>query len=1019
MTRTHAISRAVRRALLTSAVATAGLTLQPAIAQDQDQDDDAQTVVVTGSRIQRQDYVANSPLTTVSSEELGNQQDITLDTFLNTLPQVNPAGTTTSNNPGNNGQSNIDLRGLGANRNLVLIDGRRAMVSASDMTVDLNTIPQAMLEAVDVITGGAGAVYGADAVAGAVNLRLKRNFEGVETRLGWSNATSDWDAQEYSANLLLGSNFSEDRGNVIFGFEYAEREGLIKSQRDFAAVATATTSFLPEGLYFDNVNAPSQAAVDAVFASYGAAPGSVRAGNALMGFNLDGTLFSRGVFNNSQDMVNFRYPNDLAVNTTLSPDVYSYNFDSVNILTLPLDRRTMLTKVDYGFENGVETFAQFGYTEYNSAAALAPTPIPTVSGTAPGANGPTQFSSPFIAAGATVANLMVIPRSNPFIPQDLNVLLDSRTGDDARLVGSGAAEPFVMRQRTLDLGLRQSSFENTVVQYLVGASGPLLGDNWKWETYASEGRTEIDERQQGNVDTQRLQTLLEASDGGDSLCAGGFNPFGRQAISAECATYLQVTNTLVNTFKQQIVQGFVTGNVTDLPAGPLSAVVGVEYRGFRYDFDPGSASGPVSGFNAQSAAGGTNKFNDVFTEVLVPVVENFEVTVGYRYSDSEFKDRTTGMSSGSTDDAYKLEMSWAPIETTRLRASYQKAVRAPNFTELFDGTAANPQYFDPCSVTTNARNGASGAQLRSLCLQAGGGFPSDQAVDGYVQTPGTQLQLIQGGSLNLTPESADTMTLGAVFTSPWTGALERLRASVDYYRVDIDDPILRVDPNLYVADCYNYYGNNPGFDPNHPSCAGLIRSNDILAVVDPTTDSGDFQLLNGGTLKTDGIDMRVDWGIDAGPGTVSTSLLFNYLLSWKQKATDTLPEQDFAGTVTFFGAGDGLGQSFPELKAYWQTRYTFGTLSFDARARYIDGMDNRTAVLYPGEDSQFTGVGSVTYWDFGANWNFTEGSTVRIGVNNAFDKQPPTYRPNVQSGTDPSLYDVIGRRAFAQIMMKF
>src|SRR5688572_14064047 len=162
MTRTNAISRAVRRALLTSAVATAGLALQPAIAQDQDQDDDAQTVVVTGSRIQRQDYVANSPLTTVSSEELTNQQDITLDTFLNTLPQVNPAGTTTSNNPGNNGQANVDLRGLGANRNLVLIDGRRAMVSASDMTVDLNTIPQSMLEAIDVISGGAGAVYGAD-----------------------------------------------------------------------------------------------------------------------------------------------------------------------------------------------------------------------------------------------------------------------------------------------------------------------------------------------------------------------------------------------------------------------------------------------------------------------------------------------------------------------------------------------------------------------------------------------------------------------------------------------------------------------------------------------------------------------------------------------------------------------------------------------------------------------------------------------------------------------------------------
>ena len=183
---------AVRRTLVCGVAASAALFGNvSAMAQDQDADAGELTeVVVTGSRIVRQDFIANSPITTVSAEQLKQNADITLDTFLNTLPGVNPAGTTTSNNPGNNGQSNINLRGLGSNRNLVLIDGRRAMVSASDQTVDLNTIPSALIENIEVITGGAGATYGADAIAGVVNLKLKRNFEGIEVAGGISDSTS-------------------------------------------------------------------------------------------------------------------------------------------------------------------------------------------------------------------------------------------------------------------------------------------------------------------------------------------------------------------------------------------------------------------------------------------------------------------------------------------------------------------------------------------------------------------------------------------------------------------------------------------------------------------------------------------------------------------------------------------------------------------------------------------------------------------------------------------------------------
>jgi outer membrane receptor protein involved in Fe transport len=385
------IRRAVRYALLTSVAASAAQSL-PAVAAEGD--DVVAELVVTGSRNQSQDYVANSPVVTANAEQIAANADITLDTYLNTLPQVNPAGGTTSNNPGNGGQSNIDLRGLGANRNLVLIDGRRAMPSASDMTVDLNTIPQALIESVEIVTGGAGAVYGADAVAGAVNIKLKNNFEGADLRYTYSNSTEYWDAQDYQVSALLGGNFAEDRGNAVFAFDYSNREGQIKSQRPFSSQATSTTSYLPEGFYIPGANAPSQAAVDSIFARYGVAAGAVTSG--LIGFNLDGSLFSRGVFNSPLDVQNWRYPEDLNINANLFPDLYSYNFDAVNILTLPLERRSFMAKTNYQFDSGVEVFGSVGWTEYESQTALAPTPFPTVSTRAPGFASPIQVTSALV-----------------------------------------------------------------------------------------------------------------------------------------------------------------------------------------------------------------------------------------------------------------------------------------------------------------------------------------------------------------------------------------------------------------------------------------------------------------------------------------------------------------------------------------------------------------------------------------------------------------------------------------------
>ena len=1027
------IRRAVKYALWTGLAAAAAGSLPVVAAENQDM---VAEVIVTGSRIQRQDYVANSPVITSTAEQIVENADITLDTYLNTLPQVNPAGGTTSNNPGNGGQSNIDLRGLGANRNIVLFDGRRAMPSQSNMTVDLNTIPQALIESVEIVTGGAGAVYGADAVAGAVNIKLRENYEGIDLRYNFSNSTEFWDAEEYQVSGLGGMNFADGRGNFVIGADYSKREGQIKSQRPFAAVATSTTSYLPEGLYIPGANPVSQADIDALFArpDYGSNPaGSVLP--TLIGFNLatDGTLFSRGVFNSPRDVVNFRYPNDLNVNSNLFPDLYSYNFDALNILTLPLERKSAMGKFKFEFDGGVEMFASAGYTEYDSITALAPTPFPTVGTRAPGQASSIQATSPFVAPGRTVSNNLIIPLNNTTIPADLRAMLLRRQGTldpntglmvgDPNLVGANdpASQALMIRTRTLDTGLRQSDYNNEVLQYTLGARGPLFGDTWKWEAYASQGKTEITETQTGNIDTQRVLDLVAMDDSGASVCSGGLNFFGRNPISAECASEITVPPTVLSTeFEQRIVQGFVTGEVGQVPAGPVSLVVGAEGRWFDYDFNPGNSSGPVSGLNAQNAAKGNNNFTDLFLEGLIPLLsdapaaKSLELSLGYRYSESKFEDEIQNLKSDSqSSNAYKAELSWVPVDSLRVRTSYQRAVRAPNFDELFDGGGSAPQYFDPCSIGTAKRTGPDAAAMRALCIATG---VNAGVVDGYVQTPGNQISITTGGNIDLEPETADTITLGLVFTSPWEGALAGLQGSLDYYSIDISDPIIDPSANLYVAACYNYYGDNPTYSATNPFCAGVVRGGgDVLGVDSPDTADGIFPGINGGSIKTDGIDLQLNYSVGLPKGELGINLVYNYLLSFEQSDRPGLPAIDYAGTVSYFGAG--LGTSFPEQRANLTGQYAIGPFAFGARLRWIGDMENRAAVQFPGET--FKGVPSIAYLDLSATWKFMDKSSLRIGVNNVNDKQPPEYAPNVQSGTDPSTYDVIGRRIYGQITVGF
>ena len=989
----------------------------------------AEQILVTGSRVAKIDFDSNSPIITISAEELVKHQDITLETFLNTLPQVNPASSTTSNNPAstqNSGQASIDLRGLGSNRNLILVDGRRPMVSTSNQTVDLNTIPLALIDSIEIITGGAGAVYGADAISGVVNIKLKKKFEGLDIRVGNTDSTVFKDARERSASVVMGGNFANSRGNAVIGFEYSDREGVIKKQRDFAAIATSTTTFFPEGTYRPAAtNLPSQAAVNALYgqSTYGGAAAGTVPNSSAHSFNSDGSLFYPGIFNSSRDVLNFRYPVDTGVNTRLFPDVYSYNFDAVNILVLPLERKSVMAKFDYRFANDIEVFSSFANTLYTSTSAIAPTPVSTVTVAAPNVATATQASSALITSGQNVGPQLIVPTTNPFISADLRALLNSRTGDDPRIIGSGAAEPFLMRWRTLALGLRTSDLENTVTQYSGGAKGNLPFDGWRWEANVSEGRTKIVNAQGNNVDTNRLLNALGAPDGGRSLCEGGINPFGRQSLSTACQNFLRVSGAISTTFSQTIGQAFVTGELAQTKQGALSMVLGVESRAFKYDFNPGSAAGPISGFNTQTPSGGSNNFRDIFGELSMPLLRDqpfaklVEAHIAYRSSQSQSRDAITGTQSASRrDGTWAFDLSWEPNDTLRARASAQKSVRAPNFAELFAGQSGSPQIYDPCSVTSAARTtGSNAARLATLCQNAGSAGGLGGAVSTHVQTPGTQAAINLVGNPNLKPETGDSMTLGLVWAPRFTGTLKGLRASMDYYSIKIKNQIAVADTNEYIADCYNFYGNNSTYNPSYGNCTALSRQTDIVGVNDPTTASGAYPTLNGGKIETSGIDTQVSWGMPLLGGQLDMNWHLNYLLKYRAQSLTSLPTQDFVGTIPYFGAG--FGQAFPKLKSTLTTAYRYGNWSADVRMRFIDKMSNRMGAIFPGES--FTGVPSTTYWDLGFGWRYEKMLNIRIGLLNAVDQKPRTYSPNVQSGTDPSTYDVIGRRLLVQMNFKF
>jgi outer membrane receptor protein involved in Fe transport len=936
-----------------------------------------ETVTVTGSRIRRNDYVSDSPVVTVAAEALSETGSTAMEHLLNTLPQFVPSVTTTSNNPANGGQANVDLRGLGTNRNLVLLNGRRLPPSNSNGTVDVNIVPAALIENIEVVTGGASAVYGSDAIAGVTNFSLKKDFTGVAIDTGYGR-TGLSDGDEWSASLTMGSNFAEDRGNAVFSFQYTEREAIYQGSRDFSRIAFDVrrdgltpqgSSFIEEGRIANSSgNSFSQAAMDSVFGRYGAAAGSVPP--QFLGSNADGTLFSMGR-NSAGSVVNFRGARD----DSFDDSGYSYNFSPPNALSLPVERWNLAGFGTLALSDSTEAYVQSFFTTYDTTSTLAPVPAGNVE----------------------------IPVTNPFIGADLAELLASRPDQNA---------PITFRQRMTSVGPRETRDEYDVYQLLGGVRGKV-GADYDWDVYVSSASMSQTTFLNNDVSKSRMAELLNAADGGTGRCEGGYNPFGGVAgMSAACADFVRAYFTNRTALDTSMAEATFGGKAFPLPNGHAKFSIGASWREESFDFRPDQAilGGDLFGFNQQDPLRGGFHVTDAFGELYLPVLagkpfaEELGFTLGARMSDHSI--------SGSAS-SFKAEGNWQMLDAMRLRASFQRAVRAPSVSELFSpADENNPSLLeDPCdnasSVRTrgahaDASHGGDGA-VRGLCVAQG--IPL-AAIDNYVFT-NSQVPTRGGGNPDLAEEQANTLTFGLVFD------FETVRASVDWYSIKLDDAIFSVPAGEVVLLCYGFSGNNPGLSADDPACRAINRVTDL----DGGAADGEPSVPNQGTanvstLRTAGVDVQVDWGVDlGGAGKLDLNLLGNWLQKWQIAYLPGLPNIDYRGTI-----GDNVGGAFPDYKLLFNARWSFRDFGAGLRVQHLPTMDNKYASYDP-----FTTVGTpaITYLDANVSWRMAERLELRGGVENLTDERPPLYTAAVQMNTDPSTFDVLGRRYYLRANVKF
>lgn len=1003
--------------MLCSAGASVALLAAPAMAQDspapQDaapQDaaaptqNDSNDIIVTGSRIAQPNLTSASPVSVVTAEDVKLQGATRLEDVLNQLPQVSPQQASGVSN-GSDGTATINLRNLGDRRTLVLVNGRRLNPGAPSSSVlgssaaDINAVPAILVKRIEVLTGGASSVYGSDAIAGVVNFVLDDNYSGFSIDANYGlynhdnnssyfqglNAAAGYPApsgmtaggHQFDASLKMGFGTSDDKGHVVVYAGYREIAALQQSERDYSAcglnpatgggfVCSGSPNAYPANFF--NISPTNND-------SFGVAPdGSITNGNL-------------------------------------------YNANPLNYYQRPDKRYTAGFLAHYEVSSALKPYVEFSFMDDRTVAQIAPSGLFAGSGSISTLN----CDNPLLTAAertriCAANNLVGAPAPTVFLNPD----------------GSPYNRANVtIARRDVEGGGRQADYRHTNYRIVVGAKGDLA-PGLSYDVYGQYGSTTMALEYKNEFSLSRAtkatdvitDTRAGSATFGQAVCRSvvdGSDPnchpldvFSGAPLSAASLGYVLTNGFQTGETKETVISGALTflgsnyGIQSPWADDGIGLSVGAEYRkeSVALNVDQAFASGDLTGQGGptQSIKGSFN-VKEFFGELQVPLVSNKpffeELTLngGYRYSDYS--------TAGSTS-SYKGEVVWAPVKDIRFRGGYNRAVRAPNTQELFA-----PQIlglggsFDPC-----ANDPKTGVPSMTLAQCERTGVTAAQYGNISANSSG-QYQDIEGGNLNLKPEKADTFTAGVIIQPSF---LPGLSLTVDAFSIKIKNLIGVVGADTIVQQCAK---------SGDPQLCSLVHR-DVIGSLWVTPNGYTVNAaVNTGSLKTRGIDVAAAY-------TLRTAHLGKIDLSFSGTYTDEFRSEK-AG-ADFDCAGYYGGQClFPQSKWRHKTRVTwnFGDgVSISGQWRYFSPVHNEKSSSDADLEGSFSQedakIGAQSYFDLTASTRVADRMSLRLGVNNIFDKSPPILSQSAapisafgNGNTYPTVYDSNGRYLFVGASLDF
>ena len=964
-----------KASLLASTVILGSLIATPAVAQEASSDgasDNDGRIVVTGTRIQRRNVDTSAPVAVVDSEEFSLAGAVNVENVVNTLPQVVPGVTSFSNNPGN-GTASLNLRGLGATRTMLLVNGRRWMFYDTNQIVDLNTIPQFLLDSVDVVTGGASAVYGSDALAGVVNFRL-RELDGAEFG-GQYSITDRGDGDRYQIHGAIGTDFADGRGNVTVFGEYYNREEIFQGDRTFSNFALGGSPLSQLG---SSLPPETRLRYDG--------DGDVTGGS----FENNGLA----IFGSPGSLRDYRTPGDL------------YNYAPVNFLQLPQERYMLGGYGSYEINEAVELYGEVAYVNNQVNAELAPTPI---------------LVNTFLDIDSLVANGFIDAATEA----EFRALDASETGADQN---NGTIDVQI-RRRLEEAGGRRNLDERNSFRVLAGARGDIT-DFLSYDAYYMYSRTRNANIQQGNASVSRFTAAVNGT-GPTQI-----NIFGEGTLTPDMVDVFRIQAQNGDISDLQVASAALSGTFGDFALGsaePIGFAAGVEYREVNSRFIPDEflASGDVAGFNAGEPTEGGYNVNEIFAEINIPFETEsgmrLEVNGAGRYSDYSL-DTVGGVWT------YAGGVQFAPVEDIRFRAQYQRAVRAPNVGELFQGTAIGfPGANDPCAgIGANEPTGGVLATCLANGVPAGNiGIVTNPTVNrNEIIQPDGQIAALFGGNPNLGEETSDSWTFGVVLQPSFVPGLT---ITADYFDITVEDAITTISLEQALGLCYDQ-----AQDLTDSRCLNFVGTRDAQGAFgrdNPPVLGG----ANIAEFSTSGIDLQINYGLDLDfsvLGNGASDLNLSFLGTWTE-SNDTRPDATDPSIVDRCAGRFGVTCDDPQAAFKWTARasYVDGPLTFSTRWRHLSAVDDD-------DDSTTFHVERISAYDLmdlTLSYDFMESVTLTVGVNNLFDTLPSTpefdaagnvindtnslllgdFNNAEQSNTYPSTYDVLGRDFFASVLFRF